>query len=418
MRRKLITLLCILVVLTACDDEDTGPQFTGVTADGEIISPVGLVDLDRIDAAFEPYLATFLLQAEQLNTPIEISRLERLSISFVDSLEGALGQCTTGQAEVVISRVAWEELGRAFVSGLEIDGDDARQRLIYHELGHCLLSRPHVNNFTPSGDWASIMRGDPFEDGNQPSMDYRFNKQLYYNRELFEPGTFIPAFFTDTSSFTALTQGFVATDSTEGLPAFSTGAANGLPAVLFSSDVPAEDYHYRIRFFVEEDRTQTIATVLALGARRGLGGRLDLSHSISVYLEEGLYGINANDYGFLLLQEEETYTPFESQVVDLVRKADLYFFYLNGRLLLKTQDPTFAFEDVIIIPNRQGQRFVVEEQKLFRAPDTTMVAQQKSLRVTSTSSQVLSQAVAPLPNRIEPSVHLQLEQHRHRHDQL
>lgn len=49
---------------------------------------------------------------------------------------------------ILLRRSTWKELDLP-----------AREALLFHELGHCLLDRRHDNQLTPSREWASVMRG-------------------------------------------------------------------------------------------------------------------------------------------------------------------------------------------------------------------------------------------------------------------
>lgn len=57
---------------------------------------------------------------------------------------------------VFLDRQIWRELDAP-----------AREALLFHELGHCLLDAEHDNRVLPTGEWASLMRGGELPEGKR-----------------------------------------------------------------------------------------------------------------------------------------------------------------------------------------------------------------------------------------------------------
>lgn len=76
---------------------------------------------------------------------------------------------------------------------------EAKEALIFHELGHSLLKRAHRNDKLPDGSYASLMNFDDvgiYSTCVYPISDSPCDKRprrAYYMDELFESGTSIPA---------------------------------------------------------------------------------------------------------------------------------------------------------------------------------------------------------------------------------
>lgn len=90
----------------------------------------------NINGEFSVYLDRFEYLAGQFNRPVDFSNLV---VAYDDSLNGTntLGVCRSGGSSspmITINTQFWKS---ASVS------NSAREQLMFHELGHCILGRPH-----------------------------------------------------------------------------------------------------------------------------------------------------------------------------------------------------------------------------------------------------------------------------------
>lgn len=81
-----------------------------------------------------------------------------------------------------------------------------KEDLIFHELGHGLLGRGHLNTTLENGDWKSIMCGGDMINEREWNINYRGERRAYYLDELFEESTAAPDFastqlLADTNGF-------------------------------------------------------------------------------------------------------------------------------------------------------------------------------------------------------------------------
>jgi len=94
-------------------------------------------------SSFKSYLNIFLDQASQRGVYVDVdSLIVDFSDIHITDKENVLGVCylSPGSPPVVnIDRVHWRSLGLV-----------ERQLLLFHELGHCLLHRDHVEDSTIS----------------------------------------------------------------------------------------------------------------------------------------------------------------------------------------------------------------------------------------------------------------------------
>jgi hypothetical protein len=64
-----------------------------------------------------------------------------------------------------------------------------KEDLIFHELGHGLLSRNHLNSTLENNEWKSLMCGGTKVNNRSWNINYRGIRRSYYIDELFDEGT-------------------------------------------------------------------------------------------------------------------------------------------------------------------------------------------------------------------------------------
>lgn len=141
------------------------------------------------ESAFDPYIASFKAYAKQYghnfdNTPVVMH--------FANLTDGKAGQCYMHSNPVYI------EIDRAYWNQLEgsSNKENLRQELIFHEMGHGLLDRYHLNDQLNRSDWKSMMFGDALPNNCQPTLNFRGMRKEYYIEELFTQTNQAPAWST------------------------------------------------------------------------------------------------------------------------------------------------------------------------------------------------------------------------------
>jgi len=131
---------------------------------------------------FIPHVDQYIEEARERGRIVDFASTG-LSIKFREEEdEESIGVCFLGQYRIEINRPDWNDFSY-----------NERERLIFHELGHCEIGRGHKNNILINDEWASIMRGVPFEeDVMGPGVNYSGRRRLYYIDELFNPSTPAP----------------------------------------------------------------------------------------------------------------------------------------------------------------------------------------------------------------------------------
>lgn len=124
------------------------------------------------------YLADF--EAEWGNFAMDLNVTLEDQIDIPSAAGGTtIGVCDLGWPKRVMLLRGW----------WYVMSDDAHRVLMYHELGHCLLNRPHDTDINPDGAPASIMY--PIIDGvveNWPEQKRRYVDELFgHPRDLPDP---------------------------------------------------------------------------------------------------------------------------------------------------------------------------------------------------------------------------------------
>ena len=140
----------------------------------------------NVDEHFEKHVESFIEEAAKRGIEINFEDTG-LSILFGNTPE-ASASCSEiaghdhGSHQITVNKNVWETLNESL-----------RERLIFHELGHCELNRSHKNDKFNDGSWKSMMRGDPLTQNEEriPIPYFGFRRD-YYIDELFNENLIPP----------------------------------------------------------------------------------------------------------------------------------------------------------------------------------------------------------------------------------
>ena len=147
------------------------------------------------------YVLQFESEAAKRNKNFDFST-SGLIIEFTDLKDNTAGLCHYEQPiRIEIDSIYWNAIGKT--AGAEL----MRENLIFHELGHGFLKRPHNNDVLENGDWKSIMCGGEKVNNRSWNINYRGLRREYYLDELFNESTPQPEFSSllfvaDSTGFT------------------------------------------------------------------------------------------------------------------------------------------------------------------------------------------------------------------------
>jgi hypothetical protein len=139
-------------------------------------------ELDNTE--FEPYLTSFLNEGILRGYDFTHNNINfyLADIEYKD----AVGLCYYQNEKIVIDREYWNNAR-----------EENKERLIFHELGHCYLKRSHKNEKNLNGECLSFMRGELNCSLNLYSSLWR----KYYIDELFNQNTKLPEWYTENQEY-------------------------------------------------------------------------------------------------------------------------------------------------------------------------------------------------------------------------
>ena len=146
----------------------------------------------RVDTEFTQYLQRFEDEAAKKDKYFDLESTG-LIIEFANLKDNIAGLTHYEQPiRIEIDKTYWNE-----IKGYQ--GEDLmKENLIFHELGHGLLNRDHLNTTLENGDWKSIMCGGTMVDNRNWNINYRGMRRTYYIDELFNESTPAPEFSSNT----------------------------------------------------------------------------------------------------------------------------------------------------------------------------------------------------------------------------
>ncbi len=106
-----------------------------------------------------------------------------IEIVFVDFLPDANGICYGNQHKIELDRDDWNRMDA-----------QTKEWVVFHELGHCILGRSHINSQLPNGECKSFMKGGNFDFDCSLNL-YSSKWRSFYLDELFNDLTLSPDWY-------------------------------------------------------------------------------------------------------------------------------------------------------------------------------------------------------------------------------
>lgn len=156
----------------------------------------------RVGSEFTEYLQRFRNEAAERGRTFNVEA-EGLIIEFANLKNNTAGLTHyEDPIRVEIDETYWNDISST------AGADLMKENLIFHELGHGLLNRSHLNSTLENGDWKSIMCGGDMINDREWNINYRGERRAYYIAELFNESTPIPNFASTQFLAEADTLGF------------------------------------------------------------------------------------------------------------------------------------------------------------------------------------------------------------------
>ena len=147
---------------------------------------IDVINEELANSIFNPYFDIFKIEAERRGYDFNNYEIEFYLGDIID--ENIAGFADPSSNKVVIDRENWNRIN-----------SNQKEALVFHELGHSILKRFHLNTKTESGECLSYMRG---------KVDFCFRNlysnlwREYYLDELFDPRTTLPNWYITNNNYT------------------------------------------------------------------------------------------------------------------------------------------------------------------------------------------------------------------------
>lgn len=234
----------------------------------------------KVDSAFTDYLQRFKNEGATRGHTFNVET-SGLIVEF-GTLTGDVAGLTHYETpiRIEIDKKYWDAISKT--AGADLMKED----LLFHELGHGLLGRKHLNTTLENGDWKSIMCGGDKVNNRSWNINYRGERRKYYLDELFDEKTPAPDFSSiqlvaDTTGFKPVLQRSFDTD------------AQAIWALVDSEKYKTTIDNGRLRFESKVDNAYLVYTNLT-------SGRINIQSDFSYELTfEYPTGDATNQYGLI-----------------------------------------------------------------------------------------------------------------------
>ena len=305
-----------------------------------------------VKSEFEPYVVRFENEASKRGLNLNL-KSRGLIIEFAHLKDNVAGTSTfSSPVHIQIDKDHWNKLGNYAGADLK------REEIIFHELGHGILQRKHLNTILPNDEWKSMMCGGDQVDDRTWNINYRGERRTYYLDELFNQSTSIPDFFTnppivDQSKFAVLlsenfdnnSSSIWKTGSNNGsLIAFENGMMKfqSLQSVstAFLAQIPNFDIQsdYILQFTLQlPDPSMTAKYGMAVATATASESYSKSTDFFVIDNSAHLSMGNSNWYSFFAQVKRPQIIPEGKNRLKLVKTGEFYSFYINDEFAYSTE---------------------------------------------------------------------------------
>lgn len=269
----------------------------------------------RVDTEFTPYLQRFLDSAKVHNRIFDV-QTNGLIIEFADLKENTAGLTHyEDPIRVEIDETYWNDISKK--AGAEM----MKENLIFHELGHGLLDRGHLNTTLENGDWKSIMCGGEKVNERPWNINYRGIRREYYISELFNENTIAPDFstidFSVLKSYGVDTTGF----SPSLFLSFNTEEQSGFK-IQNNAEYQTSLDNGRLRFQSKVDQ------VFLVFAKTNVNTQYDFVYQLNI---EYPSGDSSNQYGLIFGTRPDSTNLFLPESIEYFTVNNNQKMYMGNR---------------------------------------------------------------------------------------
>ena len=301
----------------------------------------------RVDAAFDDYLKRFENEAADRNRNFDLIT-NGLIIEFGNLKDGVAGLTHYEHPiRIQIDKTYWNAISST--TGADLMKED----LIFHELGHGLLNRKHLNSTLENGDWKSIMCGGDKVDGRSWNINYKGIRRAYYINELFDESTAAPDFssnmlISDTTGYLIKYQlsfdneassGWKVTDDSQhktsienGRLRFESKVTDIFLVFLYTKNIDIQsDFSYELNMEYSSNTDMTGQFGIVFGnLPDGSNGANDPIEYFSINKNKKMYMGNRTWYSYFTELTENQIIPSGRNKLKVCKTGKFLYYFING----------------------------------------------------------------------------------------
>ncbi|MDD4968643.1 MAG: hypothetical protein PHT07_04355 [Paludibacter sp.] len=301
----------------------------------------------NVNSSFTEYLQRFEAEGAKRGHTFD-PQTNGLIIEFANLKDNTAGLTHYEKPiRIEIDKTYWNDISNS--AGADLMKED----LIFHELGHGLLNRDHLNSTLPNGDWKSIMCGGTKVNDRSWNINYRGVRRNYYVDELFNESTPAPSFgklvnpidTTGYSSFVAFNfdtpsqSGWTLGDSTNYTISQGNGKlsfrskVNEVYLVFMRLPSPISiltDFSYELTLnFPLGDLTKQYGVVFG-PVPPGSSGNNDPIEYLTINNNQKMYMGNRSWYSYFTELTESSVIPGGNNKLKVFKVGQILYYYING----------------------------------------------------------------------------------------
>jgi hypothetical protein len=301
----------------------------------------------RVDSSFSEYLQRFETEAASRGRTFDPQN-NGLIIEFANLKDNTAGLTHyETPIRIEIDKTYWNDISNS--AGADLMKED----LIFHELGHGLLNRNHLNTTLENGDWKSIMCGGDKVNNRSWNINYRGMRRKYYIDELFNESTPAPVFSSnqlavDTTGFglfirynfdTAAQAGWKLVDSTNYSISLDNGRLRFISRVsdayLVFLKLPnpitiQTDFSYEITLnYPAGDASNQYGLVFG-PVTAGSTGNVDPVEYFTINNNHNMYMGNRSWYSYFTELTETSVVPAGNNKLKVFKIGQVLYYFINN----------------------------------------------------------------------------------------
>jgi hypothetical protein len=298
----------------------------------------------RVDPELNPYLQQFIQEANLRGVSLNIED-DGIIMEFADLEPPTIGLCHYSlPRRIQIDRSYWQE------TQLYPHGQNLRENVVFHELGHGFLNRRHDNTTLSNTEWKSMMCGGETVNNRNWAVNFNGYRKSYYLDELFnvqtperewsKKGVFdgleefpVRAYSFDMENYEGDLSGLsgsVVYKVEDGLYSLSSLSASNTLFSLYSADLPDN-------FYLEVNMKISLDGGAITGVFAGYKKGREEDHNYFSFSFSKRTNITNTQcyYPFAEVLVDSKYKDNQINKFAISKKGEELFFYLNDELVYR-----------------------------------------------------------------------------------